>query len=617
MGAPFLDVWMCTTTRHEPWRIALTVAICLSGALLSLSLHGKALAAPRATAGLWTAVAGAAAGTAVWLTHFSATIGFRNVGDVGRYDPAATLGSLLVGMAGFWLVFAASRYAPRLRLLWGALVGPIVAGLHYLGVSAIDVAAVAVMRPEFVIGSVVAGTLGGAASLAAFADGRSHLRLAAAAGLLSLGVAGLHFTGMTALVIPDAFDVPFRPGMLPPVALLWGMLAVAALVLLSIGAAVWASSRVHRSASQALEAALGSMPAGVAVYDRGDRLVSWNSEYERHAGSAHALAVGRRFADVLQAEIEAGAHADVSAGSPAAATWIAARVGTRRHGRDEEQLMDGRWLRIQDRRTADGGVVSIVTDVTELKQSVIELELARDQAEAGSRAKSEFLANMSHELRTPLNGVLGLASVIASAPIDPVYREAAEVIESSARTLEGLLSDLLDLARVEAGRLDLQPRAVSLVRLVRDTAAPHQAAAEAKDLMLRWSVEPNVPAEAMLDPLRVTQVLGNLLGNAVKFTPVGTVRLELAVEGSDLVFNVRDTGIGFDSAKADALFGRFEQGDGSITRRFGGAGLGLAISRELAEAMGGGLSACSTVGRGSVFTLRLPCEAVPEQALAA
>ncbi|MGA0602465.1 ATP-binding protein [Caulobacter sp. KR2-114] len=259
-------------------------------------------------------------------------------------------------------------------------------------------------------------------------------------------------------------------------------------------------------------------------------------------------------------------------------------------------------------------VVGVVRNIDHEKRAALALTRARDEAEAANRAKSEFLANMSHEIRTPLNGVMGVASALGRSSLDPRQREMVGLIESSAQTLEALLSDVLDLARIEAGRLEMRREALSPVQALQDVGALFRAAAEAKGLDFAIDLQGEALQRTVLgDGARLRQVLSNLVSNAVKFTASGAIALSLSAEteGDQVacVFRVRDTGIGFDADTARRLFDRFEQADGSITRRYGGSGLGLAISRSLAAAMGGELCASSIPGAGSVFELRLSLDA--------
>jgi signal transduction histidine kinase/AmiR/NasT family two-component response regulator len=227
-------------------------------------------------------------------------------------------------------------------------------------------------------------------------------------------------------------------------------------------------------------------------------------------------------------------------------------------------------------------------------------ELERANAE-----KSRFLANMSHELRTPLNGVIAISQTLVGVQETPRNRELAELIVSSGRLLEQVLTDILDFSKIEAGEITLADEAFSLEAVVRRIGELHRAAAEAKGLVFDWRVAPEAAGFYRGDSVRLTQVLSNLLSNAVKFTEAGSVTLEVVEDQSTLLFRVRDTGIGFDDEVKARLFRRFEQADDSIRRRFGGTGLGLAISRSLVELMGGLVQVHSTPGEGSVFEIGL------------
>jgi PAS domain S-box-containing protein len=252
------------------------------------------------------------------------------------------------------------------------------------------------------------------------------------------------------------------------------------------------------------------------------------------------------------------------------------------------------------------GVLGVLKNITDRKRSEQTIASARDAAQAANQAKSDFLANMSHEIRTPLNGVIGVAAALARTELTAGQTEMVELIETSGQTLEAILADILDLSRIESGRLELKSEAFELEACVRSTAALFEPMARSKGLDFEVFVTPEVRQSYEGDAARIRQILCNLLSNAVKFTATGTIALSARAEAGQLVLEVADTGIGFPDEVKARLFERFEQADGSITRRFGGTGLGLAISRSLAGAMGGELSAQSRPGHGSQFMLRLP-----------
>ena len=241
------------------------------------------------------------------------------------------------------------------------------------------------------------------------------------------------------------------------------------------------------------------------------------------------------------------------------------------------------------------------------------LRVARKRAEAANLSKSEFLANMSHEIRTPLNGIVAMADTLARAGMKPREHEMVEVIRASGVTLERLLSDILDSARIESGNVTIETAPFHLGDAVRGVGMLWTQRAEEKGVALEVTVDPALEHVVSGDPVRFRQILTNLISNALKFTDHGAVRVsgEMTPEGL-FRFTVADSGVGFDDAEKARIFGRFQQADGSITRRFGGTGLGLAISKDLSELMGGTLDCRSRPGEGATFWFDLPlpeCEA--------
>ncbi len=248
-----------------------------------------------------------------------------------------------------------------------------------------------------------------------------------------------------------------------------------------------------------------------------------------------------------------------------------------------------------------------------IRERTAALEETMRRLEKASRAKGEFLANMSHELRTPMNGILGMLEIVLESDLTASQREELLTVKECSLTLLSLLNDILDLSKIEAGKMDLEAVPFDIRRLAEASCKPLLPAAREKDVELTWEVGVALPPQLTGDPLRMRQILGNLVGNAIKFTERGYVRLSIescpgAPGKTGLLIRVVDSGIGIPQDKLESIFEEFAQADGSTTRKYGGTGLGLAITRKLVKLHGGSIRVESAVGRGTVFevTMELP-----------
>jgi signal transduction histidine kinase len=381
-------------------------------------------------------------------------------------------------------------------------------------------------------------------------------------------------------------------------------------------------ARLEREAQaqrQLVDDALANIDEGFVLYDAQDRLVLCNANFvQLQPELADLMSPGTPFRTVIEAAATRGL---VDPGPGGMTAWVAERLRRHHdpHGTMEYHFVD-RWMQVGERRTSDGGTVAIYSDITEMKRRQQELEAARQEAVRASQVKSEFLANISHELRTPLNAIIGYSQLLQEDAADA--GEAASLtdlrkIENAGQHLLGLINDILDLAKIEAGRMEafIEPVDVAAltheVRLMVEPLAARKANACVFDC----------PAEIgtiRSDVTKLKQSLLNLLSNACKFTDHGTVSLTVRREERGqgeqpamLSFTVADTGIGMTEAQLGRLFQAFVQADSSTSRQFGGTGLGLAITRSFANLLDGEVSVTSRLGEGSIFRLVLPVDPTP------
>ncbi|MFZ2266688.1 MAG: ATP-binding protein [Azonexus sp.] len=385
-----------------------------------------------------------------------------------------------------------------------------------------------------------------------------------------------------------------------------------------------------RKAGQLLQEAIDGIPEGFTIYDEHDRLIVCNQAYRNfYQETSDLITPGASFAEIVRIGAERGQYREAIGHLE---TWVSERVRLHQaaNGRHiEQQLNDGRWLLIVEYKTQSGYIVGNRIDITARKAVEAELEhyrhhleelvqertlalsIAKEAAEAANRAKSSFLANMSHELRTPMNAIIGLTHLLARSDIDAAQGDKLGKITNAANHLLQLLNDVLDLSKIDAEHMTLEQTAFTIGSLRSNLESLTGGKAQAKQLDLRYEIDPALERMPLLgDPLRLQEVLLNLVGNALKFTARGSVTLAVHIireTAGDvrLGFAIQDTGIGMSAEVLGRIFDPFEQADSSTTRKFGGTGLGLSICQRLIHLMGSEITVDSAPGIGSRFSFTL------------
>ena len=436
------------------------------------------------------------------------------------------------------------------------------------------------------------------------------------AGILDKGLASIR-AEEAAAIRQKWIGVRFEYGLDLTTIALWGG-GAGGVVLLVLAWISWWNRRLAREVGQrtraedqlqrekaVLSTVLNSISQGLVAYDRDLRLIAWNEQLAEVRGyPPELLREGTPFENFMRHDLEQGEFA--VSDPDATLDELLAQAGRFETHHFERQRPDGHFLEVRGGPIPGGGFVSTYTDITKRKRAEEQLKQARAEAEEANRSKSRFLANMSHEIRTPMNAIVGMCYLAQRTELDPAQRGYLNNIQVASDTLLGVINDVLDLSKIEAGKLELESVPFSLDEVIDNLIKIHGLRAEQKGLELFVSIEPDTPRTLVGDPLRLGQVLSNLVNNALKFTERGEVVVRVGLDRrslrhADLRFAVSDSGIGIEAEALPHLFQPFEQADGSTTRRFGGTGLGLSISRQLVERMEGRIEARSEPGEGATF----------------
>jgi PAS domain S-box-containing protein len=604
--------------------VALSVVIAILASSAALDLAGRVTAAHGRARAFWLAGGALAMGLGIWSMHYVGMLAFHLPVAV-RYELLTVLASLLAAVfASAVALFVVSREALGVSpLITGSVVmGAGIAGMHYIGMAAMRMPATLGYRPGILVLSVVIAIVVSLVALVLafrFRAAGKHIwdwQKVGSVLLMGAAIPAMHYTGMAAAhftAVPGAVDM----GRAVSISSL-GAVAVGGATFLVLAFAIGTSMLDRHLASQAGELArfaeiVQSSHDAILATTIDGTIIAWNPGAERLWGYGVREALGRPIAMLARPERTAEVAAFLARLVAGERIDQYEAVGIRKDGSPVDVSVT--YSPIRDRAGRIVGTAGIARDITERKQVEEAMRAARDVAERALQAKAAFLANMSHEIRTPMNGVLGMTELLLETELTSDQRRQLELVHSSADGLLAILNDILDFSKIESQHLDLEVIPFDLPKLLYSTTTLLGVRAQAKEIELMTDVSMDVPVRVHGDPTRLRQVLTNLIGNAIKFTHEGEIVVSATtVERADgrakIRFAVRDTGIGIASEQREKIFEEFAQADASMTRRYGGTGLGLTISRRLVSLMGGELTVTSELGRGSefFFTVPLPVE---------
>jgi two-component system, sensor histidine kinase and response regulator len=652
LNVNLLDVFKMIETAapyrgiYDPWLVATSVLIAVLSSFVAFSVSSRMVAANSwQTKWAWASAGACSMGGGIWGMHFIGMLAFALPCGIS-YNPVGTLASMVPGiLASGVALHVIGKNEPGLRRLFmgAVLMGAGIGAMHYSGMAAMQPEAIMRFQPDLVAVSVAVAVVLAFISLQArflllrYQSSATQATVVAAI-IMGFAVAGMHYTAMQASIFfpdpsasPEAIAISTTP-MAVLVTLNSVLVAGIALVASIAGrqselAAVLKAEVLRRRALEQeaeggrarLQAIFDAVIDAIVTIDVNGRILQWSSGAQRIFGYVPEEVVGADLT-ILMPQPHRSGHAG----------YVSSFLKTRKAkiigiGRELTAIRkDGTEfpieLAVSEVRNGDEVFFTgILRDITERKRFESELVRAREEAEAANVAKSQFLATMSHEIRTPMNGVLGMANLLGSTSLNERQRRLVENVSRSGEALLGIINDILDFAKIEAGKFELSALPFDVHEAIADLADLFSERCAKKGLEFIYFVDEKVPSHVVGDPVRLRQILVNLVGNAIKFTERGEILVEVSLsrnepDGVMLNFVVEDTGIGIPSEQCAKVFESFHQVDGSMTRARGGSGLGLSITRQLVELMGGKISVESELGRGSRFAFSARFQASPREA---
>ncbi|MDR9426293.1 MAG: MHYT domain-containing protein [Marinobacter sp.] len=609
------------TGHYDASMVILSLAIAIGASYMALVL---AAAARRSSSRLMERlhlVSGATSlGFGIWSMHFIGMLAFEMPTHV-QYHPGITALSVVPSLLASWVTLSllARNELNTARLIGGGItVGAGIGAMHYLGMAAMQIGPLLRYDPElFGLSILVAVVLGTLALWLSFGLRRhrffrGYQRRLLAGTLMGLAIAAMHYTGMEAARFIGEPD-PVMPGSNSHIILALAIAFVTvSLSLLAAGVNAVARYRALMRRSQEyaseLQTIVDAAVDGIVKISEKGIILSFNDSAERIFGYCADEVLGQNVKmlmpnphhdahdDYLKNYMRTGEGKIIGQGRE---VWA-----LHKHG----QQFPIRLAIGESRLGGTSTFVGFITDISQRHRMETDLRQAKEEAEQATEAKSAFLANMSHEIRTPMNAIIGFTDLVLDSTLNESQERHLGVVKNSARSLLTLLNDILDTAKLDGGHTELESRDFSLREVCNQIVASQSLHAARKNLYLKLEYRADDYFKG--DPLRIQQVVLNLVSNAVKFTREGGVTLHIQQpEPESVVILVQDTGIGIPADRIDRIFEPFTQADSSMTRRFGGTGLGTTIARQLTELMGGQISVTSTPNQGSTFRIHLPLQA--------